>query len=118
MNESSRPLGLTVISVLFFCLGLLLLSTPLYPWPGWSMQRLRICVTTFDVTTVKLMATLLGTALVICGALFWKNDRRALGPAIAGLVFAVVMEIAGSKPFHAAVDALLLVYLVSIMRRR
>jgi len=114
---AERPVGVTLLAILYGLSGLVLLVQPFYPWPAWQAPTIAVAALTLSAGFLKILCLLLGAGLLVAAFLLVRLSSVGLYLALVGLVLAVVVEVAGGRWGAASIDGLQVVYFVTVRDR-
>ncbi len=112
--SGQRPLGVTLLAVAYIALGIVLLVLPFLTMEAWKASTIVVGPFSLTVGTLKILCIVLGAGLFATAVLFWKAKRLGLYLALAGLLVAVLCELASRNYIHAIVDGAQWGYLMSV----
>ena len=110
----TRPVGVTILAVLYVILALVALALPFYSSPAWKADSIKIGFMEMSPGMVKVTCLILAVGLLVTAGLFWKGMAPGLYLALVGLFIAIVFELGGGTYHYAVIDGIQIGYLITV----
>ena len=110
----ARPVGVTILAVLYVILALVALALPFHESPAWKADKIKVSFIEMTPGMVKVTCLILAVGLLVTAALFWKGMAPGLYLALFGLFIAIIFELGGGTYHYAVIDGIQIGYLVTV----
>ncbi len=108
-----RPVGITILAMLYIILGIVALVIPFRSCPAWQAETIQLSFLSLAPGMVKVLCLLLAVGLFATAALFFKGMAPGLYLALVGLALAIILEFAGGTYLYGVIDLAQLGYIIS-----